>query len=51
MGSKQVKSLGYRQGFAFIGVKGNKKSFVEKRGSSVGANMTIGMARVMGKAI
>lgn len=45
MGSKEIVNLGFRQGFAFIGVKGQVK-FLEKRGGAVGTGAILSYATV-----
>lgn len=48
MGSVEVFKLEFRQGWAFIGVKGQKK-FVEKRGDHVGTGAIMGYAKIVKK--
>lgn len=43
IGSKDVMSLGFREAWSFIGIKGQNQ-FVEKRGSRVGAGVILGYA-------
>jgi len=45
LGSSEIESLGFRQGFAFIGVKGQKK-YLEKRGEAVGTGAILSYATV-----
>lgn len=45
LGSQEIANLGFRQGFAFIGVKGQVK-FLEKRGDSVGTGAILSYATV-----
>lgn len=45
LGSEEIVNLGFRQGFAFIGVKGQIK-FLEKRGDIVGTGAILSYAVV-----
>jgi len=45
LGSSEIENLGFRQGFAFIGVKGQKK-YLEKRGEAVGTGAILSYATV-----
>ena len=44
IGSKEVWSLGFREAWSFIGIKGQGQ-FVEKRGGRVGAGVILGYAQ------
>jgi hypothetical protein len=48
LGSKQINNLKRRQGWAFIGIKGIRKSS-EKRGGKVGTAMIIGYGKITRK--
>jgi len=45
LGAKQLSNLKFREGWAFIGIKGVKKSS-EKKGMKVGTAMIIGYGKV-----
>lgn len=50
LGSKAVDNLKFREGWAFIGIKGMKKA-TEKRGEQVGTAMIIGYGKVTKKTV
>jgi hypothetical protein len=45
MGSNKIGSLGHRQGWAFIGIKGMTK-FAEKKGTKVGTGLILGYGKI-----
>jgi len=50
MGSKEIDSLGFGEGYLFIGVKGGgARSKIERRGGSVQAGVALGYSRVTKK--
>jgi hypothetical protein len=50
LGSKNIKNLGFREGWAFIGVRGLKKS-AEKRGKATETSMVIGYGKITKKEV
>lgn len=50
LGSKNIKNLGFREGWAFIGVRGLKKS-AEKRGKQAATSMVIGYGKISRKEV
>lgn len=50
LGAKQLSNLKSREGWAFIGVKGVRKS-VEKKGGKVGTAMIIGYGKITRKEV
>lgn len=50
LGSKQIKSLKFREGWSFVGVKGVKKS-AEKRGHTADAALIIGYGKISRKEV
>jgi hypothetical protein len=50
LGSKQLSNLKDREGWAFVGVKGVRKS-VEKKGKQVGTAMIIGYGKITRKEV
>lgn len=45
MGSNKINNLGFRQGWAFIGIKGMTK-FAEKKGKQVGTGLILGYGKI-----
>jgi hypothetical protein len=50
MGSKESKHLGFRDAWAFIGIKGMQKTS-EKRGEKVGANLILGYGKIVKRTV
>lgn len=50
LGSKTISNLKFREGWAFIGVKGVKKAS-EKKGMQVGTAMVIGYGKITRKEV
>jgi len=50
LGSKNISNLKFREGWAFIGVRGVKKS-TEKRGNTAGVAMVIGYGKITKKEV
>jgi hypothetical protein len=50
LGSKNLKNLKFREGWAFIGVRGVKKA-EEKRGNTAGVGMIIGYGKITRKEV
>jgi hypothetical protein len=50
LGAKSLSSLKYREGWAFIGVRGVSKS-IEKKGMTTGTAMVIGYGKITRKEV
>jgi len=51
MGSKEVKHIAFREGWAFIGIKGLKGKMTEKRGMAVGTGQILGYGKITKKVV
>jgi len=50
MGSKEAKNLGMREAWAFIGIKGMKKTS-EKRGDKADASLILGYGKIVKRTV
>lgn len=51
MGSKSIKNLAFRDGWVFIGIKGMKKAFADKRGPSIGTAKILGYGKITKRTV